>query len=112
VFTGRYVSISGTVNEMLPMLSHELPSGLPAIYGRMLLRISPKQREMSLAILRWAALAARPLQQRELATAVGLLTPSSLLTIEQATRDAIVLCGPLLRVQEQEVSLVHQSARD
>ena len=78
----------------------------------MLLRISPKQREISLAILRWTTLAARPLQLQEPAAAVGLLTPSSPVTVGQAIRDAIALCGPLLRIQEQEVSLVHQSTRD
>lgn len=36
------------------------------------------------------------------------------MTVEQVARDAVTLCGPLLKVQkqEQEVSLVHQSARD
>jgi hypothetical protein len=90
----------------------ELPSGLPAIYSRMLQRIQAKQREVSRAILRWVTMAARPLQLQELATAVGVIVTSSKITVEQATRDAITHCGPLLKVQEQEVSLVHQSARD
>jgi len=90
----------------------DLPSGLPAIYSRMLLRIPAKQREMSHVILRWVAIAARPLQLQELATAVGLQITLPQLSVEQATRDAITHCGPLLKVQEQEVSLVHQSARD
>jgi ankyrin repeat protein len=110
-FAMHELSQKQTCSEIWEALE-ELPSGLPAIYGRMLLRISPKQREMSLAILRWTTLAARPLQLQELAAAVGLLTSSSPVTIGQAIRDAIALCGPLLRVQGQEVSLVHQSARD
>jgi hypothetical protein len=57
-------------------------------------------------------MAARPLQLQELAAAVGVIVTSSKITVEQATRDAITHCGPLLKVQEQEVSLVHQSARD
>jgi hypothetical protein len=89
----------------------DLPSGLPSIYSRMLLRIPAERREMSRAILRWVTMAARPLQLRELAAAVGVqATPQ--MTVEQVARDAVALCGPLLKVQEQEVSLVHQSARD
>lgn len=88
-----------------------LPSGLPAIYSRMLLRIPANRREISRAILRWVTLAVRPLRLPELAAAIGTRS-SSLVTIEQATHDAITHCGPLLKVQEQEVSLVHQSARD
>jgi hypothetical protein len=90
----------------------DLPSGLPAIYRRMLLCIPAKRREVSRAILRWVTIAARPLQLQELAAATDIRPASSRLTTDQATRDAIALCGPLLEVQEQEVSLVHQSARD
>lgn len=32
--------------------------------------------------------------------------------MEQATRSAIALCGPILRVQDQEVGLIHQLARE
>jgi ankyrin repeat protein len=89
----------------------DLPSSLPAIYSRMLLRIPARQKDVSRAILRWVTLAVRPLQLQELAAAVGIqATPQ--MTVEQAARDAVTLCGPLLKVQEREVSLVHQSARD
>jgi hypothetical protein len=93
----------------------DLPSGLPAIYSRMLLRmllrIPAKRRSTSQAILRWVTMAARPLQLQELAAATDV-RPSTQVTTERAIRDAITLCGPLLKVQEQEVSLIHQSARD
>ena len=90
----------------------DLPSGLPAIYSRMLLRIPARQREVSRAILCWVAMAARPLQLRELAAAAGVQATPPRTAVEQAARDAVALCGPLLKVQEREVSLVHQSARD
>jgi hypothetical protein len=90
----------------------DLPSGLPAIYSRMLLRIPAERREVSQAILRWVTMAARPLQLQELAAATDVRPSFSRLTIDQASRDAVTLCGPLLKVQEQEVSLVHHSARD
>jgi len=90
----------------------DLPSGLPAIYSRMLLQIPTSQTEISRAILRWVALAVRPLQLEELAAATGVRPFTPQITIEQAARDAVALCGPLLKIQEQEVSLTHQSARD
>ncbi|EMD64525.1 hypothetical protein GGP41_006925 [Bipolaris sorokiniana] len=89
----------------------DLPSGLPAIYSRMLLRIPAKQRTLSRAILQWVTVAARPLRLDELAAAVGIqATPQ--MTVEQVARDAVALCGPLLRTWGQTISLVHQSARD
>ena len=90
----------------------DLPSGLPAIYSRMLLHIPAERREVSRAILRWVTMAARPLHLQELAAATDVRPSSSRLTVDQATRDAVALCGPLLKVQEQEVNLVRQSARD
>lgn len=110
-FTMHELSQKQTCSEILEALE-ELPSGLPAVYGRMMLQIPARHRDMSRAILSWVTLAVRPLQLGELAAAVGLLAPSSLVTLEQATRDAITHCGPLLEIQEQGVSLVHQSARD
>ncbi|KAF2006539.1 hypothetical protein P154DRAFT_415515, partial [Amniculicola lignicola CBS 123094] len=109
-FVMHELSQKQTCSEIWEALE-DLPSGLPAIYGRMLLRIPAKQREMSRAILRWVTLAVRPLQLQELAAATGV-RPSSPMTREQASRDAVALCGPLLKIQEQEVSLVHQSARE
>ncbi|KAF2451234.1 hypothetical protein P171DRAFT_400591, partial [Karstenula rhodostoma CBS 690.94] len=91
-----------------------LPSGLSAIYSRMLLHIPVEWREINQAILRWVTMAARPLQLQELAAAIVVQPFSSQLTTDQTIRDAIAMCGPLLKVQkpEQEVILVHQSARD
>jgi hypothetical protein len=90
----------------------DMPRGLPAIYTRMLLRIPARKKETSRAILLWVATAARPLNLQELDAATGVRSPSSRITEEQAMRDAIACCGPLLKLQEQEVNLIHQSARD
>jgi hypothetical protein len=89
-----------------------LPSGLPAIYSRMLLQIPAEQRQTSSSILRWVTLALRPLELQELAVAVGVQPPHSFISLEQAISDKIALCGPLLKVQESKVGLVHQSVRD
>ncbi|KAF5851452.1 hypothetical protein GGP41_004293, partial [Bipolaris sorokiniana] len=109
-FAMHELSQKQTCSEILEALE-DLPPSLPAIYSRMLLRISARQRERSQAILRWVTMAARPLQLRELAAAVGIQAMPPI-TIEQVARDAVALCGPLLRVQENEVSLIHQSVRD
>lgn len=69
----------------------------------MLLRIPVKQREISEALLRWVTLAVRPLQMQELAATVSIITVSPQMTVEQAARNAVVVCEPLLKVQEQEV---------
>lgn len=92
-----------TCTDILEALK-ELPSGLPAVYGRMIQRIPATDRRVSRAIFCWATLAVRPLQLGELAAAVGRL--------EEETRDLITHCGPLLKIQDHKVSLVHQSARD
>ncbi|RYP70906.1 hypothetical protein DL771_005156 [Monosporascus sp. 5C6A] len=47
-----------------------------------------------------------------LAAAIDIRSSSTLIDTERAIRDKIALCGPSLKVQEQEVGLVHQSARD
>lgn len=89
-----------------------LPAGLPAIYSRILLQIPEKHRKISLAILHWVTVALRPLELKELAYAVGVYPSSPLITPEQVIRDKIALCGPLLKIQGKDISLVHQSARD
>ncbi|KAH8714814.1 hypothetical protein GQ44DRAFT_582173, partial [Phaeosphaeriaceae sp. PMI808] len=110
-FAMHELSQKETCSEVLEALD-ALPSGLPAIYSCMLLRIPVKRREISRVILRWVTMAMRPLQLQELASAVGIQRSSLLITEEHAMRDAIALCGPILKIQEQQVSLVHQSARD
>jgi Ankyrin repeats (3 copies)/Ankyrin repeats (many copies)/Ankyrin repeat len=62
--------------------------------------------------LRWITMAFRPLTLQELAAAIGIQPSSALITPEQAVRDQVALCGLFLKVQEQGVGLVHQSARD
>jgi ankyrin repeat protein len=110
-FAINELSQKQTCSEIWEALE-DLPSGLPGIYSRMLLSIPAKRRSVSQAILRWVTMAARPLQLQELAAATEVRPSSTQVTIEQAIRNAIALCGPLLKVQEQEVSLIHQSARD
>jgi ankyrin repeat protein len=89
-----------------------LPSGLPAIYSRMLHQIPAGHRKISSRILQWVTMALQPLTLLEIATAIGLETSSPLISLEHATKDEITLCGSFLKVQGPEVTLIHQSVRD
>ncbi|KAH3269678.1 hypothetical protein KXW55_003589 [Aspergillus fumigatus] len=109
-FIMKELSRKRTCTEVLETLG-SLPSGLPALYSRMLLQIESKHRAISSVILRWVTMAARPLTLQELAAVVGIRS-SNLITAQQAIRDRITLCGLFLKIQGQEVVLVHQSARD
>lgn len=114
-----------TCKQILETLK-SLPSGLPAIYGRMLLRIPRDQRASTRTLLQWVAFAARPLRLPELAATIYMPKSLPQVEMEQVTRDLIILCGPLLRtevpredfksnieiVRGQEVNLVRQSVRD
>src|SRR6266480_733006 len=109
-FTMNELSQKKTCTEVLETL-RTVPKGLPAIYSRMLLQIESSRRPTSSLILRWVTMAIRPLKLEELAAAIGI-QPSALISTEQAIRDQVALCGPFLKLHEQEVGLVHQSARD
>jgi ankyrin repeat protein len=117
---GTFLWVGFVMNELLQKKTcsqvlealYSFPRGLPAVYSRMLLQIPSQHRRISSTILRWVTMAFRPLLLQELAAAVGVQSSSPPMTLERAIRDEIALCGPFLKVQEQEVSLVHQSARD
>lgn len=99
-----------TCSEVLETI-RALPRGLPATYSQMLLQIEPNYRKTTSLILRWVTMAVRPLSLGELAAAIGTQS-SALISTEEAVRDQVTMCGALLRTQEQEVGLVHQSAKD
>ncbi|KAH0538358.1 hypothetical protein FGG08_005053 [Glutinoglossum americanum] len=89
----------------------KIPQGLPAIYSRMLLQIEESRRSTAVQILHWVMMAVRPLTLRELAAAISV-QPPRYRSAEEAVCDLITLCNPFLRVHNNEVSLVHKSARD
>jgi ankyrin repeat protein len=89
-----------------------LPSGLPAIYSRMLHQIPPGHRKISSKILQWVTMAFRPLTLLEIAIAIGLKSLSSSISLKHAIMDEITLCSSFLKVHNSEVTLIHQSVRD
>lgn len=116
---GTFLWIGFVMNELIEKRTcvevldtlHTLPSGLHAIYNRMLLQIDDRQRKLSAEILKWVTLSVRPLKLKELAAAVGLRTVENL-SVEQTMRDQVSLCGPLLEVYDDHLQIVHQSVRD
>ncbi|KAF5573628.1 NACHT ankyrin domain-containing protein [Fusarium pseudoanthophilum] len=82
----------------------DIPVGLYPIFGRMLNQIDPKYRHVTATILKWIAIAMRPLTLEELAYAIES-------DIEQM-EDRISICQPLLRISDNQVLFVHQSAKD
>lgn len=109
---GTFLWVSFVVHELskkrtcLQVLEtiQDIPPGLHPIFGRMLHQIDPKHRDMSARILKWIAITIRPLTLRELAYAVG----SGI----ECMADRITICQPLLKVYDDRVLFVHQSARE
>ncbi|KAL7932079.1 putative ankyrin repeat-containing protein [Trichoderma chlorosporum] len=95
---------------------HSLPEGLEGTYSRILNQIQPRQQDESKRLLRWVATAMRPLRLEELQELRGLAGcgdgPGYRISGLQACREQVVLCGELLRIHDDAVQLVHQSARD
>lgn len=103
-----------TAHGVLSVL-REMPIGLHPLYERMLRSIEASQRQMCTRILRCVALAHQPLTLKQLAFVADCRPPTSALNAEEAVRDLVNGCGPLLQISLQEVglvTLVHQSVKD
>jgi ankyrin repeat protein len=109
-FVMEELSRKKTCTEILEALD-DIPVGLHAIYDRMLLQIESSRQPVILEILQWVTIAVRPLTLRELTTAIRIPSTTEI-SSNQAIRDYITLCGHILTIQNQRVSLIHQSARD
>ena len=97
--------------EVERALSH-FPSGLGELYARMLLQIRDNRRDTAARILRWVVMAVRPLTISELSAAIGDRT-SAFFSPDEVMRDQVSYCGYFLTLKDSdEVSLIHQSAKD
>ncbi|KXT10567.1 hypothetical protein AC579_1799 [Pseudocercospora musae] len=99
-----------TRSELMTALA-QLPIGLPAYYKRMLSQIKDRYRSQSAQILRWIALARRPMQVEELASALDVRVVGPLAAVD-LMRDQIAVCGPIITFNEGIVGIVHHSARE
>ncbi|KAF5563459.1 NACHT ankyrin domain-containing protein [Fusarium napiforme] len=82
----------------------DIPVGLYPIFSRMLGHIDIKYRHISARILKWIAIAARPLTVRELACAIE--------TDIEGMADMVAICQPLLKISDGRVLFIHQSAEE
>ena len=87
------------------------PPGLEKIYDRMLLQIDVDRRETAAQILLWVVMAVRPLTLAELGAVFGP-APSAYFDRDGFIRDQVLCCGYFLTIKEQEVNLIHQSAKE
>jgi len=92
------------------------PADLDSLYQFLLHKIAPKAKDAVNLILKWVVFAPRPMKLDELAIACAL-KPSyrSASCIESSLIHGfphnVSLCGPILKVQDGIVHLVHQSAK-
>ncbi|EMD92741.1 hypothetical protein COCC4DRAFT_197430 [Bipolaris maydis ATCC 48331] len=86
------------------------PSGLDALYERMMQQISRKDdAELCKEVLAAVTLVYRPITLKELVT---LVAPLEDLTSDAELQEIIGLCGSFLTLREQILHFVHQSAKD
>lgn len=99
-----------TCTEIMETLEG-IPQGLHEIYSRMLVQIEASRRSVVFDILQWIIVAVRPPTLSELREAIHL-PPTGKISKHQAILDHVTLCGHILTVHDQQVTLIHQSARD
>ena len=102
--------LKSTVTEVSEVLENAL-EGSDNPFERMLRQIDRSKWKICASILRWVALALRPLSLRALARAVKI-KPQPGVKKARAILDAVTFCKPLLEVNEGVVTLIHKSAKD
>jgi hypothetical protein len=96
-----------------PQILEEFPTELKDVYRRMIQQIKQLQRqypELCQQVLSTVLATYRPLCLQELHVLSGL--PTQVRDIYQATAAIVKMCGSFLTIQEDNVYIIHQSARD
>ncbi|KAK4172256.1 hypothetical protein QBC36DRAFT_223078 [Triangularia setosa] len=90
----------------------EVPPGLDKMYDRMLHEISRYRRDSELCrrILSVATVAYRPLHLDEIGGLSGL--PEQIVRSTENVRKVVAKCGSFLTIREDQIYLIHQSAKD
>ncbi|KAI8712436.1 NACHT domain-containing protein [Fusarium sp. LHS14.1] len=89
-----------------------LPKGLYPIFARMLHQIGSDQRQISSQIFEWVALAERPLTLDELTAVIEAESRDPDMPMERIIADRVAICRPFLKVHDNQVLFVHQSAKE
>jgi hypothetical protein len=91
----------------------EAPAGLPQLYDRMMgqiQRLSPRNADICQSLLCTAAIAYRPLYLAEMGSLRRL--PGRATVLAETVRKIVAMCGSFLTIRDEQVYLVHQSAKD
>ena len=88
-----------------------VPQGLNNNYGHMLQQIDLVHQESLYQILRWVTAAVRPLTLQELSDVIKAPRSSSM-PPEQVVSDAVISAEGLLKIQGDEVTLIHTSVKE
>ncbi|KAL1644350.1 hypothetical protein SLS61_008857, partial [Didymella pomorum] len=91
----------------------EAPAGLPQLYDRMMdqvQRLSLRNADICRSLLCTAAVAYRPLYLAEIGSLRSL--PCRATALAETVRKVVAMCGSFLTIREEQVYLVHQSAKD
>ena len=117
---GTFLWVSLVVKELekaesweAEQIVDEMPSGLEKVYGRMLKQIQQLERgnpELCRLVLSTATTAYRPLRLGELGILSGL--PTRISDKPQSVARIVSLCGSFLTIQEGQVYIIHQSAKE
>ena len=105
----REIEKKRTCTEILAAIK-SVPQGLNNKYSHMLQQIDPAHQRKVYKILRWVIAAIRPLTLQELSEVIEA-PPSDSMSPEQAVRDGITSSEGLLKIQGDEVTLIHSSAK-
>ncbi|KAF2626135.1 beta transducin-like protein HET-D2Y [Macroventuria anomochaeta] len=91
----------------------EAPAGLHQLYDRMMdqiQRLSTRNADICRSLLCTAAIAYRPLYLAEMGSLRGLSGRATVLP--ETVRKIVAMCGSFLTIRDEQVYLVHQSAKD
>jgi hypothetical protein len=91
----------------------EAPEGLHELYGRMLDRVqqlSPTTAKFCRSLLCTVVVAYRPLYLLEMGSLCR--SPGWATVLSETVRKIVVMCGSFLTIRDEQVYLIHQSAKD
>jgi len=117
---GTFLWVSLVIKELKNVMSwdvlqvlDEVPMELKDVYRRMMEQIKQLQRqypELCRQVLSIVVTAYRPLHLQELHVLSGL--PTQVQNVNQSTTTIVKMCGSFLTIRDDNVYIVHQSAKD
>lgn len=117
---GTFLWVSLIIKELKEVMSFEIlqvldevPMQLKDVYRRMIEQINRLQRQhptLCRQVLSTVITAYRPLHLQELYTLSGL--PTQIQNVNELTAKIVKMCGSFLTIRDDNVYIIHQSARD